>query len=76
MDECDLETACRVGHRGRAAHPIVFDAINPLMGTLKPQADRQQYVDWYTGRWWAGCYIWYSEQGSELAVALSSLYRM
>jgi len=19
---------------------------------------------WYTGRWWVGCYIWYSEEGS------------
>ena len=24
----------------------------------------QQYSDWYTGRWWVGCYIWYSEEGS------------
>jgi len=24
----------------------------------------QQYGDWYTGRWWVGCYIWYSEQGT------------
>jgi len=23
----------------------------------------QQCVDWYTGRWWVGCYIWYSEEG-------------
>jgi len=23
----------------------------------------QQYGDWYTGRWWVGCYIWYSEEG-------------
>ena len=23
----------------------------------------QQYSDWYTGRWWVGCYIWYSEEG-------------
>jgi len=21
----------------------------------------QQYGYWYTGRWWVGCYIWYSE---------------
>ena len=19
---------------------------------------------WYTGRWWVGCYIWYSEEGT------------
>ena len=22
------------------------------------------YSDWYTGRWWVGCYIWYSEEGT------------
>ena len=22
-----------------------------------------QYGDWYTGRWWVGCYIWCSEEG-------------
>ena len=22
----------------------------------------QQYGDWYTDRWWVGCYIWYSEE--------------
>jgi len=25
--------------------------------------------DWYTGRWWVGCYISYSEEGPELAAA-------
>jgi len=29
------------------------------MGTLKPQ----HCGNWYTGRWWVGCYIWYSEEG-------------
>ena len=24
---------------------------------------RQQCGDWYIGRWWVGCYIWYSEEG-------------
>ena len=23
----------------------------------------QRYGDWYTGRCWVGCYIWYSEEG-------------
>jgi len=27
----------------------------------------QQYGDWYTGRWWVGCYIWYSELGGAWA---------
>ena len=28
-----------------------------LVGKLKPQSNG----DWYTGRWWVGCYIWYCE---------------
>jgi len=23
-----------------------------------------QFGDWYSGRWWVGCYIWYSEEGT------------
>jgi len=34
------------------------------MGTMKPQSN-WLYGDWYTGRWWVGCYIWYSEEGTE-----------
>jgi len=38
-------------------------AINSLIATLKLQSNTgiiQQYSDWYNGRWWVGCYIWYS----------------
>jgi len=38
------------------------------MDTLKPQSNGciiQQYVDWYTGRWWVDCYI--SEEGRRRA---------
>ena len=42
--------------------------FNPLIATLKPQSNGRtiilEYSDWYTGRWWAGCYIWYSEEGT------------
>jgi len=24
---------------------------------------------WYTGRWWVGCYIWYSDKGTQLTQA-------
>ena len=27
---------------------------------------------WYTGRWWVGCYIWYSEEGPGWAAASPS----
>jgi len=29
----------------------------------------QQYGDWYTGRRWVGCYIWYSEERPGRAAA-------
>ena len=38
-------------------------ALNPLMATRKPQSSGPSYGDWYGGRWWVGCYIWYSEKG-------------
>jgi len=41
------------------------------MGTLKPEQQTiiQQYGDWYSGRWWVGCYIWYSKEGPGWAAA-------
>ena len=47
------------------------------MDTLKTQHNGpltiQQYGDWlYTGRWWVGCYIWYSEEGPGRDAALLS----
>jgi len=30
---------------------------------------RQRIRSWYTGRWWVGCYIWYSEDGPGRAAA-------
>jgi len=32
----------------------------------------QQHGDWYTCRWWVGCYIWYSEEGPGRAAARPS----
>ena len=43
-----------------------------LYGHIKTAQQRtitQQYGDWYTGRWWVGCYIWYSEEGPGWAAA-------
>ena len=34
---------------------------------LKPQSSGPLYSNtysWYTSRWWVGCYIWYSEEGT------------
>jgi len=44
----------------------------PLYGHIKTAEQRtiiQQYSYWYTGRWWVGCYIWYSEEGPRRAAA-------
>jgi len=37
--------------------------------TTEQRTTIQQYGDWYTGRWWMGCYIRYSEEGPGRAVA-------
>jgi len=53
-----------------------------LYGHIKTTEQRtiiQQYGDWYSDRWWAGCYIWYSEEGLgglEPHLVPSSLYQM
>ena len=46
--------------------------VNPLMGTGNYSAHRIIW-SWYTGRWWMGCYIWYSDEGPGRAGAPPSL---
>jgi len=49
-----------------------FSNKSPFNGHIKTTDQRtiiQQYGDCYTGRWWAGCYIWYSEEGPGPAAA-------
>ena len=40
---------------------------------LNPLDSKGNYTatsnNWYTGRWWVGCYIWYSEEGPRQAAA-------
>jgi len=38
--------------------------FNAHVKTAQQWTILQQYGDWYTGHWWVGCYIWYSEEGS------------
>jgi len=43
-----------------------------LYGHIKMAEQRiiiQQYDDWYTGRLWVGCYIWYSNERPGRAAA-------
>jgi len=58
-------------------YPCLKSAVfNPLMPILKLQNNGPLYCNtvigtlphqiiwsWYTGRWWVGCYIWYSKKG-------------
>ena len=39
---------------------------------MKQRTIIQQYGDWYTGRWWVGRYISYSEEEPGRAAAQSS----
>jgi len=53
-------------------YPQRFTCCLTLHGHIKiaeQQTIIQQYGDWYTGRWWVGCYIWYSEEWQGRAVA-------
>ena len=56
------------------------DPTNPFMGTDNYSSHRITW-SWYTGRWWMGCYIWYSEEGTggdaqPMHTGPSSLYQM
>ena len=46
--------------------------FNRHIKTTEQQTIIRQYSDWYTGFWWVGCYIWYSEEGPGWAAARSS----
>jgi len=37
--------------------------MGTLIKTVEQRAITQEYGDWYTDRWWVGCYIWYSDEG-------------
>ena len=46
----------------------IYDHIK----TAQQRTNIPQYGDWYTDRWWVGCYIWYSEEETERIAAPSS----
>ena len=51
----------------------LFYPFNTHIETTEQRTIIQQYGDWYTGRWWVGCYIWYSsEEGTGRAGVLPS----
>jgi len=48
---------------------LVYLTLYGHITTVEQWTIIQQYSDWYTGHWWAGCYIWYSVEGPERAGA-------
>ena len=75
MKTCSpLPVLIPVGYEVRKIMPIEPNALRTyklytltLKGHIKTAEQRtitQQYGDWYTGRWWDDCYIWYSDEGT------------
>ena len=73
------------GAAGRAAAPPspllavyqMYCAHLPFNVQIKTAEQRTiilQYSDWYTGRRWVGCYIWYSHEGPKRAGAPPSSF--
>ena len=58
-----------VTSRSLPPQPTLFIPLNGHIKTTQQRTIIQQYGDWYTGRGWAGCYIWYSEEGTGRAAA-------
>ena len=59
------------GSKNRSSYHLAGTS-NTFKGQIKTAEQRtiiQQYGNWYTGRWWVGCYIWYSEEGPGRAAA-------
>jgi len=50
------------GVRVSASCQIFALTLNGHIKTAEQRTVIQQYGDWYTGRWWVGCCIWYSEE--------------
>jgi len=63
-----------VGFANRSSSYIIYlKAHGNEMQTLKAIMMLHQIIrSWYTGRWWVGCYTWYSEEGPGRAAATPS----
>jgi len=65
VDICDRTAAVTVSQEYYLCTDAIFPAISgglTLYGHIKT-AEQQTIIQQYTGRWWVGCYIWYSEEG-------------
>ena len=58
---CGRSQHCRPCVAETPAVMSTLSLFNPSMSTKAAEQRTiiQEYGDWYTGRWWVGCYIWY-----------------
>jgi len=66
--------------RLKRGYPFTVSAPSSVVSFMSAEQRTiiRQYGDWYTGRWWVGCYIRYSEEGLgrlRLRPVPSSLYQ-
>ena len=77
LKSCCCKTVYTMEHSSIATTGLSWgDRFNPLnehIKTAQQQNIIQHNGDWYTGRWWVCCHIWYSEEGPGPAAAPPSL---
>ena len=57
--DSDVHTVPRAGTHKRGA-----TCLNSLEFSEASIVPHRTIWSWYSGRWWVGCYIWYSKQGT------------
>jgi len=61
----NLSYALSLSHTQAHIHTILYRlTVYWHIKTAEQRIVIQQYGDSYTGRWWVGCYVWYSEGGT------------
>ena len=47
--------------------------FNCHIKTAEQRTIIEQYSDWYSGHWWVGCYIWYSDERTSVPTSYYSM---
>jgi len=56
-------------HELHSADLLLFQPVTERIKTAEQRTIIQQYGNWYTDRWWVGCYIWYIAEGTGRSAA-------
>ena len=68
MNQCHIKIEFTLFYRDGSMNLLLFTLYGHIK-TVEQRSIIRQYCDWYTGRWWAGCNIWYSKEGLGRAAA-------